>query len=46
MRFKVTWIYNEDEIRKAIKKLQFTDVAVSQLYTVAGGNGHFEIEEL
>ena len=40
------YVVPETAIRKAIKKLQFTDVAAYQLYTVAGGSGHFEIEEL
>ena len=40
------YVIPETAIRKAIKKLQFTDVAAYQLYTVAKDSGHFEIEEL
>lgn len=40
------YVVPETAIRKAIRKLQFTDVAAYQLYTVAKDSGHFEIEEL
>lgn len=40
------YVVSETAIRRVVRKLQFTDVAAYQLYTVAKDSGHFEIEEL